>query len=473
MMMAQPETWFPDVSFSRVGQVVSDALLRADDGELFLEKKTSDALSLDENVIKDASFSTTQGFGLRGVFGEATLYAHSADISLDAMRHASSSLKSIPLAGAPLAMAPTKALPPLPPIRPQGFEDKVQLLEAMNSYARALDPRVIQVSLGVSDTHQRVAILKSQGDVAWDERTYAHLRISITVEHQGRRERGSVRPAFRTGTVPFFDPVFWQAQVKEALRKALLSLEAIPAPAGVMPVILGPGIPGVLLHEAVGHGFEGDFNRKGHSVFATQMGQSVAAPGVTVVDDGRLDLGLDHAHGSFAIDDEGTPTQETLLIHEGRMVGHLCDRLNGRLMGKGSTGNGRRQSYAHAPIPRMTNTFMRAGSHTLAEMISSVKRGIYACDFGGGQVDIVSGNFVFSTTEAYLVEDGKITAPLKDATLMGNGPQAMKEITMIGADLSLDPGLGMCGKAGQSVPVGLGQPSLLIGSLTVGGTSAS
>lgn len=468
------ELWFPQLDVAHTKQKIAHALHGADDGELFLETCWSDSLSLEEGVIKEASSQSSQGFGLRAIYGDATLYAHSADLSAEAISRAA---KVIQNGAASLDGIKNLSLPPHParPLeKPPSsaslpFSEKVSTLQEMDAFARQLDPRISQVSFHLSTRSQRVALLRPDGYRGEDARLVSVLSINLTVEQRGRRERGVVRAGGQLTIDHLLAPSFWRAHVQEALRRALLSLEAISAPAGEMPVILGSGTPGILLHEAVGHGFEGDFNRKGHSVFSTLMGQQVAAKGVTVIDDGSLIH--PHAHGTLSLDDEGTSTQPTTLIEDGIMVGHLCDRLNGHLMGKTSTGNGRRQSYAHAPMPRMTNTYMKAGSSSLEEMLSTVKRGLFAANFQSGQVDIVSGNFVFSACEAYLVENGKIVAPVKGATLTGNGPDTMKKIALIGGDLALDTGLGYCGKRGQSVVVGLGQPSLLISSMIVGGSS--
>lgn len=469
------DSWFPQFDFNHAERKIAEALQGADDGELFLETRWSDLLSLDEGVIKEASSQSSQGFGLRAIHGEATLYAHSADLSSEGINRAVKAVQgSAPsLEGTKKLFLPPKSPSFIPTQKAASltslpFPQKVSTLQDMDAFARQLDPRVCQVSLSLSTRSQNMALIRPDGYRGGDVRLLSVLSINLTVEQKGRRERGVVRAGGQYAIEHLLTPAFWQENIQEALRRALLSLEAISAPAGKMPVILGSGTPGVLLHEAVGHGFEGDFNRKGHSVFSTLMGQQVAAKGVTVIDDGSL-THLSSAHGTLSIDDEGTPTQATTLIEDGIMVGHLCDRLNGHLMGKKSTGNGRRQSYAHVPMPRMTNTYMQAGQASLDDMLSTVKRGLYAANFQSGQVDIVSGNFVFSACEAYLVENGKIIAPVKGATLTGNGPDTMKKITLIGSNLTLDPGPGYCGKMGQSVVVGVGQPSLLVSSMTVGG----
>jgi TldD protein len=453
--------------------LLDDTLAGFDDGDLFFERCHSDHLSLSESLIKAASASTSQGFGLRALQGESTFLAHSAALTDVQLRQAAEIVRAgrhhsrgascpvpAPVMGQPRTLLKRAPLP---------CDERVRTMQAIDNFARSLDPRVIQVSVGLSEDVQDILILRQGGLQVGDQRQYSVLSIRLTLEHQGRREHGNVRMGGAYPLIHFLEtPDLWQSYTREALRKALLALEAVPIAPGVMPVILGSGRPGVLLHEAVGHGLEGDFNRKGHSVFSHQMGQQVAAKGVTVIDRGSLDPTLSHMHGALHVDDEGTLTQETLLIEDGIMVGHMCDRLNAHLMGKASTGNGRRQSYAHLPQPRMTNTYMRPGTDTLEEMIQGVKRGIYAVDFNGGQVDIVSGNFVFGANEAYLIEEGKIQCPIREATLIGNGPEVMKKIEKIGSTLEMDDGLGYCGKGGQTVVVGIGQPALLISELTVG-----
>lgn len=460
------------IPLEKMTQLVDDALIRADDGELFLEHKMSESVVLNDSMIKNAASDVSQGFGLRALQGEATFYAHSADLSLDQFQRAVHSLTAMQGSGTQQILLSSQSpvtAPHVIPVQTFPFEGKVKLLQQIDAFARGLDARVMQVAISLGEGLQNILIMRRGGQIARDQRVGSVLTVRVTVEHKGRREHGAVRMGGSHDLTLFFEPATWQAYVREALRKALLALEAVPIRPGVMPVILGHGGPGVLLHEAVGHGLEGDFNRKGQSIFSTQMGQKVAAPGVTVIDDGSWKSGMSSLHGALNMDDEGTPTQETVLIEDGVMVGHMCDRLNGRLLGKTSTGNGRRQSYAHMPMPRMTNTYMKAGTATLADMLTAMKNGIYAVDFDGGQVDIVSGNFVFGASEAYLVEDGKITTPIKEATLIGNGPEVMKKITHIGSDLEMDEGFGYCGKNGQTVIVGLGQPSLLISELTVGG----
>ncbi|MCV6595801.1 MAG: metalloprotease TldD [Mangrovicoccus sp.] len=442
----------------------------ADDGELFLERRRAEVLSFDDGRLRTASYDASEGFGLRAVRGETSGYAHASDISEPALARA--------VATARLAVGDgggTMAPPPKPskmqlytdadPVSGTGFGLKVDLLREIDAFTRALDPRVVQVSATLAAALQEVVILRPDGQHLGDTRPMARLNISVIVEHEGRRESGSTGGGGRVLLDGVIAPEIWQDQAREALRIALVNLEAVPAPAGVMDVVLGPGWPGILLHEAVGHGLEGDFNRKGSSAFAGLLGKQVAAKGVTVLDDGTIP----DRRGSLSIDDEGTPSSRNVLIEDGILVGFMQDRQNARLMGVEPTGNGRRQSYAHPPMPRMTNTYMLGGSAEPGDMVADLKDGIYAVGFGGGQVDITNGKFVFSCTEAYRVQDGKIGAPVKGATLIGDGPTALGQVRAIGNDMQLDPGMGTCGKAGQSVPVGVGQPSLLIGGLTVGG----
>jgi TldD protein len=475
--------WFPLLSFEDVEVSLKQAMQGADDGEFFLEKRQSQSLLLDDGKMKDVSSHASQGFGLRTVHDEATFYAHSSEVSGDAVSRAAQTLafKKGEQTSCNLALPPLQRLigtgTALPSNAQQGqaqakgFESQVHLLQEMDTYARQLSPLVAQVTVGLSHGWQWICLARLGEGQRFDLRSLGLLSLSVVVSKGGRKEKGTLRIGGNYALEHFLDKTVWQGSVQEALRRALLSLEAIPAPAGDMPVVLGCGTPGVLLHEAVGHGFEADFNRKGHSIFSDQLGQQVAAKGVTVIDDGSLIWQGKQAPGTLSFDDEGTPTQPTTLIEDGIMVGHLCDRLNGRLMGKGSTGNGRRQSYAHMPMPRMTNTYMLAGQACLEDMLHEVKNGIYAVDFHSGQVDIVSGNFVFSAAEAYKVENGKLGSPVKGLTLTGSGPETMKKIRLIGNDLKFDPSAGFCGKAGQSVVVGIGQPSLLVSSLIVGGTN--
>ncbi len=458
---------------AEVETTVDDALNGADDGELFLEYCQSEAVSFDDGRIRSASFDTAQGFGLRAVAGEAIGYAHASDLSAEAIARAAETVKSVHAGhGGTMAAPPAGTNRSLysdeNPLGGFAFEDKVKLLSDIDAYARGKDSRVRQVSASLAGEWQAVQIVRSGGERVADIRPLVRLNVSVVVGEGDRMESGSHGAGGRFGFQAFFDPEIWRDQVDEALRQALINLDSVPAPAGEMDVVLGPGWPGILLHEAIGHGLEGDFNRKKTSAFAGLMGERVAAPGVTVVDDGTLA----DRRGSLSVDDEGTPTSTTTLIEDGILVGYMQDRQNARLMGAKPTGNGRRQSFAHAPMPRMTNTYMLAGTHDPAEILRSVDKGLYAVNFGGGQVDITSGKFVFSCTEAYLIENGKVGAPVKGATLIGNGPDVLTRVSMIGSDMMLDPGIGTCGKDGQGVPVGVGQPTIRVDGLTVGGTAA-
>ncbi|MBV8938974.1 MAG: metalloprotease TldD [Alphaproteobacteria bacterium] len=464
----------PDAA--RVQRVVSDALQGMDDGELFLEYTQSESLVFDDGRLKNASFNTAQGFGLRAVKGETSAYAHASEWSENALKRAAATMRMADFGQAavqdvhPARFGTNAALyTDVNPLREVPFEQKIALLQEIDAYLRARDARVRQVTVSLSGVWQAVQILRADGDAASDIRPLVRMNVSVVAESGGRMESGSSGAGGRVAYANYIAESGWQQLAEEALRQALVNLDSIPAPAGELPVVLGPGWCGVLLHEAVGHGLEGDFNRKGTSAFAGLMGKRVAAEGVTVVDDGTLA----DRRGSLSIDDEGTPTGRTVLIEDGILTGYLQDRLNARLMGMKATGNGRRESFAYAPMPRMTNTFMLSGDAAPADIIASVKRGIYAPYFGGGQVDITSGKFVFSASEAYLIEDGKITSPVKGATLIGNGPEALKKIRAIGNDMQLDHGIGTCGKSGQSVPVGVGQPTLLIEGLVVGGTAVA
>jgi TldD protein len=456
----------------RVCGVLEQALKGADDGELFLERSESESLLFDDGRLKSANYDASEGFGLRVVAGETAGYAHASEISEAAITRAadSASLAKRGYAGV-AAEGPrgtnTKLYGEDNPLASPEFGGKVALLQEIDAFARARDPRVVQVSTSIAGERRVVEILRADGRLLRDVRPLVRVNVSVTVEKDGRRESGSSGAGGRASFEAWIRPEHWQDQVDEALRQALVNLDAVACPAGEMDVVLGPGWNGVLLHEAVGHGLEGDFNRKGASAFSGRIGERVAAPGVTVIDDGSL-VGR---RGSLTIDDEGTPTERTVLIEDGVLKGYMHDRMSARLMGLSVTGNARRQSYAHLPMPRMTNTAMLGGDTPREEMIRSTKRGLYCANFGGGQVDITNGKFVFQCTEAYLIEDGKVTAPVKGATLIGDGPSALTRVSMIGDDFDFDPGIGVCGKAGQSVPVGVGQPSLKIGGLTVGGTS--
>ncbi len=456
----------------RTDDLVAEALGGADDGELYLEYRQSESFQFDDGRLKSASFDTSQGFGLRAVAGESTGYAHASELSEAAMRRAAQAVRAVrrghegTIAEAP----PGTNLRLYADDNPLGgvdFEAKVKLLEDIDAYARR-DERVRQISASLLGSWQAVEIIRADGQAVDDVRPLVRLNVQIVVGRGERQESGFAGSGGRASYEAWLRPERWRAQVDEALRQALVNLESVPAPAGEMPVVLGPGWPGILLHEAVGHGLEGDFNRKKTSAFSGLLGQRVAVPGVTVVDDATLQ----ERRGSLTVDDEGTPGQRTVLIEDGILKGYLQDRLNARLMGLAPTGNGRRQDYAHKPIPRMTNTFMLAGARAPEEILGSVRKGLYAVSFGGGQVDITSGKFVFSCTEAYLIEDGKPGRPVKGATLIGHGPEVLKRVCAVGNDLALDPGTGTCGKDGQSVPVGVGLPTILIDSLTVGGTAA-
>ena len=448
-----------------------EVLARCDDGELYFQFTASESFGFDDGRLKTADYSRDAGFGLRGVSGEMTGFAHANDISAAAIRRAGETLRLLDPAKSGLAPPPRlnnrHLYTDASPLDAVPFAEKVRLLETIDAAARARDPRVSQVSASLSASWSVVEIVRPDGFVATDVRPLVRLNVGIVAQSNGRRETGSFGIGGRRLYDDLFAPETWNRAIDTALAQALTNLESVDAPAGEMTVLLGPGWPGVLLHEAVGHGLEGDFNRKGTSAFSGRIGERVGAPGVTVIDDGSIA----GRRGSLSIDDEGTPTQETVLIEDGILKGYLQDRLNARLMGVAPTGNGRRESYAHAPMPRMTNTFMRAGNDDPAELLSRVKKGIYAKSFGGGQVDIVSGKFVFSCTEAYMVEDGRIGAPIKGATLIGDGPSVLTRVTGIGNDLELDEGVGVCGKGGQSVPAGVGQPTLLVEGLTVGGTA--
>ncbi|MDC0134966.1 metalloprotease TldD, partial [Alphaproteobacteria bacterium] len=422
--------------------------------------------------MKNVAYDTTQGFGLRAIADEAKGFAHSGELSEKALNRASETVKSVSknysgiMSEAPSHGVNKPLYTSMNPIEGTSFQVKTNLLEEIDAYARSLDTRVVQVSASLSASYQAIQILRANGERSADIRPLVRLNVSLVVEQSGRRETGSSGCGGRGKYEEWINKEKWQSQVKEALRIASTNLESIPTPAGEMPVILGPGWPGVMLHEAVGHGLEGDFNRKGTSIFSGRIGEQVTAKGVTVIDDGTME----NKRGSITIDDEGTKSSKNILIEDGILKNYMQDRQNARLMNMKPTGNGRRQSYAHYPMPRMTNTYMDNGNIDPQEIIQSLKKGIYAVNFSGGQVDITNGKFVFSASEAYLVEDGKIKQPLKGATLIGNGPDAMSKISLIGNDLALDDGIGTCGKDGQGVPVGVGQPTLLMGGITIGGT---
>ena len=445
----------------------------ADDGELFLERRRSEAIVLDDGRIRNASYDASEGFGLRAVKGEVAGYAHSTHLTESALvRAAETARLAVGDGGGVMADAPQATNRHLytdhDPMADASFGVKIDTLREIDAFARALDKRVVQVSATIAASLQEVVILRPEGGVVSDVRPMARLNVAVIVEENGRRESGGAGGGGRIGLTGLIARDGWESTAREALRIALVNLRAEAAPAGMMDVALGSGWPGVLLHEAVGHGLEGDFNRKKTSAFAGLLGQQVAAKGVTVLDDGTMP----DRRGSLTVDDEGTPSGKNVLIEDGVLVGYMQDRQNARLMGVKSTGNGRRESYAHIPMPRMTNTYMLGGDASPDQIVAEVKDGIYAVGFGGGQVDITNGKFVFSCTEAYRVKNGVIGAPVKGATLIGDGPTTMRHIRAIGNDMALDPGIGNCGKAGQWVPVGVGQPTLLIGGLTVGGSAA-
>jgi len=453
-----------------LGQLMSHQLDYAD---LYFQYSRGESWSLEEGIVKSGSFSIEQGVGVRAVSGEKTAFAYSDDISLPALQAAAQATRAIARQGQEARTAVTRRTEgralylPQDPLDSVADAAKVALLEKIERYARGRDPRVKQVIASVSGEYEVVLMTRSDGVIAADVRPLVRLSLQVIAEQDGRREQGSAGGGGRFDYSYFTDEVV-REYAQKAVDQALVNLEARPAPAGTMTVVLGPGWPGILLHEAVGHGLEGDFNRKGTSAFTGRIGERVAAPGVTVVDDGTIS----RRRGSLNVDDEGNPTQRTVLIEDGVLVGYLQDSLNARLMGVPVTGNGRRESFAHVPMPRMTNTMMLAGSRDPAEIIASVQRGLYAVNFGGGQVDIVSGKFVFTASEAYMIENGKLSYPVKGATIIGNGPDALTRVSMIGNDAALDPGVGTCGKDGQSVPVGVGQPTLRIDGLTVGGTAS-
>ncbi|MAB02465.1 MAG: metalloprotease TldD [Rhodobacteraceae bacterium] len=453
-------------------QILNGLTKGADDGEIYFERNITEALIFDNNNLKTASFNAAEGFGIRTVLGESTGYAHSTEISERALLRAANSAKIVSdIGGGKLAIAPRKTnlnqYEQIDPVSEATFGSKVNILKEINEYARSLDSRVFQVSISIAASHQEIEILRPEGFSVKDVRPMTRLNISIIVEKDGRRETGTAGGGGRSSVKPLLERSHWEKVAKEALRVGLVNLDAVPAPAGIMDIVLGPGWPGILLHEAIGHGLEGDFNRKGTSAFSNLMGKQIAAKGVTVLDDGTLK----NRRGSITFDDEGTPSARNILIEDGKLVSYMQDRQNSRLMNVKSTGNGRRESYAHAPMPRMTNTFMLGGTDEPKSLLADLKNGIWATGFGGGQVDITNGKFVFSCTEAYLVKNGAIGAPIKGATLIGDGATALKQIRGLGNDMAMDPGMGNCGKQGQWVPVGVGQPSLLIGGLTIGGSA--
>ena len=445
-----------------------------DAADLYFQHSRSESWMLEDGIVKEGNHSIEQGVGVRAMSGEKTGFAYSDEIVLPELLNAAKSARAIAQSGSErnthaLTARDTRALyPPLDPIESIGNDDKITLLREVDKFARALDPRITQAIVSLSAVLDTVLVAAADGTLAADVRPLVRMNVQVIAEQNGRRESGSAGGGGRYGYRELLAEGRAHAFAREAVRQALVNLESVPAPAGSMTVVLGPGWPGVLLHEAIGHGFEGDFIRKGTSAFAGRLGDRVAAPGVTVVDDGTLA----NRRGSLSVDDEGVPTECTVLIEDGILKGYMQDKFNAQLMGARSTGNGRRESFANLPMPRMTNTYMRAGNHDPGEIIASVERGLYAVNFGGGQVDITNGKFVFSASEAYLIENGKVTRPVKGATLIGSGPEVLTRVSMIGNDLKLDEGVGVCGKEGQSVPVGVGQPTLRIDAMTVGGTAA-
>jgi TldD protein len=446
-----------------------------DYGEVFIQSTRGESFGLEDGIVKDGSFGVEAGIGVRALAGEKTGFAYSEDIRLDGLQEAAKAAQSIAGAGAPRNLPSFRVggypslYAAIDPISSLSDEEKVSLLQRVDQVARAQDRRVQEVNVRISGNHETMLVMASDGTLAADIRPLVRFDVSVIVEHNGRRERGNAGGGGRRSLDSLVEGEWTDNLAKEAVRMALVNLEAVDAPAGPMPVVLGPGWPGVLLHEAVGHGLEGDFNRKGSSAFSNRVGEQVASPLCTVVDDGTLEA----RRGSLSVDDEGTQTQMTTLIENGVLKGYMQDKLNARLMNVAATGNGRRQSYAHVPMPRMTNTYMLPGQDMPEDIIRSVKNGIYAVNFGGGSVDITSGRFVFSATEAYRIEDGQVTAPIRGATLVGSGPEVMNRISMVGNDLDLDGGVGVCGKDGQSVPVGVGQPTLKVDEIVVGGTATS
>ena len=464
----RPDGLDPDAAL----RLTADALKGCDDGELYLQYIATESFGFDDGRLKTADFNSQAGFGLRGVSGETTAFAQANELSEAAIRRAAETMQ---------LLDPAKAGPQPPPRRTNArlytdadplslvpFARKVALCQEIDAAARARDPRVAQVSVMLAGSWSVIEIVRPDGFVAHDVRPLVRLNVQIVVEQNGRRESGYHGLGGRWLYDDLFDPARWNRAIDIALAQALTNLDSVAAPAGEMTVVLGPGWPGVLLHEAVGHGLEGDFNRKGTSAFSGRIGERVAAPGVTVIDDGSIE----GRRGSLTIDDEGTPTQRNVLIEDGILKGYIQDRMNARLMGVAPTGNGRRENFAYAPMPRMTNTFMLGGRDDPGEILARAKNGIYAKSFGGGQVDITSGKFVFSCTEAYAIENGRLGAPIKGATLIGDGPSVLTRVAAIGNDMALDEGVGICGKGGQSVPAGVGQPTLLVEGLTVGGTAA-
>lgn len=464
-----------DVDQNDVEAVLADLMgVAIDYGEVYIQSTRSESWGLEDGIVKDGSFSVDAGIGVRTLVGEKTGFAYAEDIRRSGLLASAQAARSIAKAGqdraliTPVAVEKKPLYPNVDPITSLDEVEKVRLLQRVDQIARAEDARVKEVNVRISASHDLMMVMATDGTYATDTRPLVRLDVSVIVEQAGRRERGNAGGGGRRALSTLNEGDWADNLARESVRMALINLDAVDAPAGPMPVVLGPGWPGVLLHEAVGHGLEGDFNRKGSSTFANRVGEQVASSLCTVVDDGAMA----GRRGSLSIDDEGQPTQQTVLIENGQLVGYMQDKLNAKLMNVQSTGNGRRQSYAHVPMPRMTNTFLMPGESDPEEILRSVDRGVYAVNFGGGSVDITSGRFVFSATEAYLIENGKVTAPIRGATLIGNGPQVMNRVSMVGNDLALDTGVGVCGKDGQSVPVGVGQPTLKVDEIVVGGTQA-
>ncbi|PCI20825.1 MAG: metalloprotease TldD [Piscirickettsiaceae bacterium] len=463
------------LSLTNVEQVMGNLLANTiDQADIYFQSSRSEAWILEDGIVKEGNYNIEQGVGLRAVSGEKTGFAYSEELLLPSLIDAAKNVRAIARSGRSGLVKPaTRQVSPvryqaIDPLDTMSHEKKVALLQSIDRQTRLLDSRVEQVIVSLVGVHDVILVASDDGSLNSDVRPLVRMNVSVVVEQNGRREQGGSGGGGRHGYEYFMENDRAMDYAREAVRLALVNLEAVDAPAGTMTVVLGPGWPGILLHEAIGHGLEGDFNRKGSSAFSGRVGEKVASPLCTIVDDGTLD----GRRGSLTIDDEGVPSQCTTLIEKGVLKGYMQDKMNARLMGQTSTGNGRRESYAHLPMPRMTNTYMLAGKDDPGEIISSVKNGLYAVNFGGGQVDITSGKFVFSASEAYLIENGKVTVPVKGATLIGNGPDVLTKVSMVGNDLALDGGVGTCGKEGQSVPVGVGQPTLKIDSMTVGGTNA-
>ena len=460
-----------ELEISTASSIVSNTLNKCDDGELYLEDSKSESIILDDNKIKASSYKSDLGYGFRAITGEVVAYSHSSDLSKKSLNESSNNLKSTLSSSNgtynfEIKKTNKKYYSEQDPIEEKNFKSKIEILNQVNNYVRNKNSSVRQVTATLLGEHRSIEILRSGGEILSDDRPLVRFNVSVMLEKNGRKESAVYGIGGRQSYDAYLNEKNWKSVCDEALRIADVNLKSKPAPAGEMQVVLGPGWPAILIHEAIGHGLEGDFNRKKTSAFHDLVGQKVASEGVTIIDDGTLE----NKRGSLTIDDEGTPTEKTILIEKGILKNFMQDRLNARLMNTRSTGNGRRESYKHVVMPRMRNTIMLNGNHSQEEMIKSVKKGIFAVSFGGGQVDITSGKFVFNCTEAYEIINGKVSSPIKGATLIGDGPSALKEVSMVGNDMMLDPGIGTCGKAGQGVPVGVGQPSLLINKMTVGGT---